>query len=289
MALSRGARWALVFLTGLVFATTPTVSDETKTYRPEGARGGVMVSVPEGEYYVGCNRRRDRHCDADENPYHKVKLDAYYIDQYEVTIAQYRECVEEKVCRAPKEYSDFDADDQPAVGVSWNDATTYCEWAGKRLPTEAEWEQAARGPDGNVYPWGNYNCGCECAVQEERQLYGCGKDSTLPVGTAKKGQSPYGTYDQAGNVWEWVYDWYDPKYFANSETENPKGPETGEKKVRKGGGFANVKNYLRTSDRSPAPPEMLSNSTGFRCAKTAPPEPEEKAGEIEKPEAGENK
>jgi formylglycine-generating enzyme required for sulfatase activity len=236
---------------------------------PEGTRGSAMALVPAGEFKMGCNRGRDGHCDADESPYHTVFLDAYYIDLTEVTVGQYQECAQAGACRRARDYADFDHADQPAVGVSWDDASRYCKWAGKRLPSEAEWEKAARGTDGRVFPWGNAACGCACAIQEQRQVYGCGHDATWPVGSAPKGASPYGALDMSGNVWEWVADWYAADYYKNSPREDPKGPESGEKKVRRGGCFANIKNYLRASDRNFAPPETLSNSLGFRCAVTA--------------------
>ena len=258
-----GAAWLFIlswplFLLGLA------------TFRPPGTKGGEMVLVPAGTFNMGCNRRVDGHCDSDESPWHAVNLDAFYIDRFETTNAQYSECVKAKVCRPGRKYPGFDSPDQPVAGVSWDDADAYCRWAGKRLPSEAQWEKAARGAEGRVYPWGNRACGCQCAIQENRQLYGCGKETTWPVGSAPAGLSPCGAEDMAGNVWEWVSDWYDAKYYAVSPAMNPAGPAAGKQKSRRGGGFANIANYLRASDRTPADPEVVSNSTGFRCAAPAP-------------------
>lgn len=259
----------LFFLGGLLIAGL-LLAAENAGVKPKGTRGGEMVLVAGGEFKMGCNRRADSHCDADENPYHTVSLPAFYLDRFEATNAEYQECVKAKTCRPARKYQGFDAPNQPAVGVAWADASAYCKWAGKRLPTEAEWEKAARGADGRVYPWGNSACGCACAIQESKEVYGCGKDATWPVGSTPRGKSFYGAEDMAGNVWEWVSDWYDPKYYAGSPKENPPGPATGMQKVRRGGSYANIKNYFRASDRSSAAPETVSNSTGFRCAMTAP-------------------
>lgn len=256
-------------LAGVLAVPLLMAAGDGAAVRPEGTKGSEMVLVSAGEYKMGCNRSRDSHCDADEYPYHAVNLPAFYMDRTEVSIGQYKECVKSGACRKAKEYAGFDKDDQPAAGVSWDDAAAYCQWAGKRLPTEAEWEKAARGTDGRVYPWGNNTCGCDCAIQEERQVYGCGRDATWPVGSATKGASPYGALDMSGNVWEWVADWYADDYYKSSPRENPQGPEAGDLKVRRGGCFANIKNYLRSSDRNTAPPETLSNSTGFRCSLSA--------------------
>jgi formylglycine-generating enzyme required for sulfatase activity len=256
----------------VIVGAGPLRGGENEAVQPEGTQGGQMVLVPAGEFGMGCNRRVDRHCDADENPYHQVSLDAYYVDVTETTNAQYAECAAAGACRGAKSYPDFDGPNQPAVGVSWDDAVKYCEWAGKKLPSEAQWEKAARGTQGLVYPWGNGLCGCSCAVQEEKQLYGCGKEHTWEVGSLPKGASPYGAMDMAGNVLEWVADWYADDYYKNSPQEDPTGPETGETKVRKGGCQAHISNYLRTSDRTSAAPNTVSNSTGFRCVAPAPAE-----------------
>jgi len=256
----RGLWWAAV-LAPLLLA-----GEGSKFVQPEGTRDGVMALVPAGEFGMGCNRRVDAHCDSDENPYHTVSLSAYYIDVYEVTNAAYQQCADAGACRPAKSYPDFDGPNQPVVGVSWDDAVSFCQWAGKRLPTEGEWEKAARGDKGLAYPWGNGACGCACAIQEENQVYGCGKERTWPVGSAAQGASPYGAQDMAGNAMEWVADWYDEAGYKNPPRQDPTGPESGELKVRKGGCFAHVKNYLRASDRTAAKPETVSNSTGFRCA-----------------------
>ena len=255
---------ASVLLAGLISAA------ESPGVKPKGTKGGEMVLVPAGDFMMGCNRRLDGHCDPDESPYHQVWLEAFYLDRFEVTNASYEECAKAKACRAARKYTGFDGAAQPVVGVSWDDAGSYCRWAGKRLPTEAEWEKGARGAEGRVYPWGNSACGCSCAIQEDRQVYGCGKDATWPVGSAPKGQSPYGALDMAGNVWEWTADWYDAKYYSQSPPKNPPGPQTGAEKVRRGGSYANIRNYFRASDRSSAKPDTLSNSTGMRCALSAP-------------------
>ena len=140
--------------------TTPVAGQE---FRPGGKKGGPMVAVPAGEFWMGCNDRVDDECKNDEKPYHQVYLDAFYIDKFEVTQGDYDQCVSAGKCRDNKKYDGFTGDRQPVVGVDWNDAKNYCEWAGKSLPTEAEWEKAARGTDGRKYPWGNQTIGCSRA------------------------------------------------------------------------------------------------------------------------------
>jgi formylglycine-generating enzyme required for sulfatase activity len=263
-------RWRRLVMVAALMAPILLRGQEAQRTKPEGTRGGEMVLVPAGPFGMGCNRGVDGHCDPDENPYHSVNLPAYYLDVTETTNAMYAQCVEAGACRPAKKYPDFDAPEQPVVGVSWDDAVTYCKWAGKRLPTEAQWEKGARGSKGLVYPWGNNACGCGCAIQEDNQIYGCGKEHSWPVGGAAKGASPYGALDLSGNVMEWVQDWFDPEYYKTSPKDSPPGPESGKEKIRKGGCYAHVKNYLRASDRTTARPETVSNSTGFRCVAPAP-------------------
>ena len=194
--------------------------------------GAEMVYVPAGEFLMGSE---DEDADSDEDPEHTVYLDAYWIYKHEVTNAQYRQCVDEGECDVPSNVNQFnnpDFDDHPVVFVSWYDADAYCQWAGGRLPTEAEWEKAARGTDGRKFPWGEESPTCSLA-----QFRDCSGE-TKPVGSFPAGASPYGALDMAGNVWEWVGDWYDGGYYSQSPSENPQGPDSGEYRVIRGGSWA---------------------------------------------------
>jgi formylglycine-generating enzyme required for sulfatase activity len=190
---------------------TPTPVPPTETPTPSAPPG--MLLVPAGEFIMGSSDSDPDAAD-DEKPQHTVYLDAFYIDETEVTNAQYRACVEAGACNAPADTTDYDHADyaqHPVVYVSWGDADAYCLWAGKRLPAEAEWEKAARGTDGRTYPWGE---GIDC---DHAQYSECG-GRTVPVGSKAKGASLYGALDMAGNVWEWVADWYDSGYYSKSPT-----------------------------------------------------------------------
>jgi formylglycine-generating enzyme required for sulfatase activity len=174
----------------------------------------------------------DQDADPDEKPQHKVYLDAFWIDRTEVTSAQYKKCVQDGKCKAPSHANDssLNGDNQPVVGVDWNDAKTYCEWAGRQLPTEAQWEKAARGTDGRIYPWGN------TAPDSNRLNFSSQIGKTTEVGKYPAGASYYSAYDMAGNVWEWVADWYDDKYYDSSaaKSPNPQGPASGQYRVLQG-------------------------------------------------------
>jgi serine/threonine-protein kinase len=226
-----------------------------------------MVLVPAGAFEMGSNNG-----DSDEMPVHTVTLDDYYIDQYEVTNALYKACVDAGVCDPPVNTSSFTRDsyfgnsqydDYPVIRVSWYDAKAYCEWRGVRLPTEAEWEKAARGTDGRTYPWGE---GIDCT----KANYGGCVDDTTAVGSYPDGASPYGLFDMAGNVWEWVADWYDGNYYdaypADSWPPNPAGPSSGEYRVLRGGSWLNYGDLLRVANRSGYDPSSRFNFIGFRCA-----------------------
>ena len=262
----------------------------------ESSSSTEMVLIPAGEFLMGNTdaqikygvricKKYNKHCSSwfpNEGPQHKVYLDAYYIDKYEVTIGQYLECVEAKTC--PKSYPELLYDtcytkkyindkNNPVNCVTWFLADEYCKWSGKRLPTEAEWEKAARGTDGRTYPWGEEEADCEHAVISDKKMPGsiCVHSGTWPVGSKPKDRSPYGVMDMAGNVEEWVADWYDDNYYKNSPYKNPKGPETGEEKVIRGGSFMQTAVNGRIAGRGHYNPFEGYNFIwmGFRCAKDA--------------------
>ena len=186
----------------------------------------TLVYVPAGEFLMG-STDADLDAKADENPQHKVTMDTFWIDRTEVAKDQYQKCVDAGKCAVPV-CSGTGISDHPVVCVSWQDATNYCAWAGRRLPTEAEWEKAARGTDGRKYPWGNE------APDDKRLNYNANVGKTSAVGSYPSGASPYGALDMAGNVWEWVADWYDQNYYTSSPAQNPAGPDAGQFRVGAG-------------------------------------------------------
>ena len=237
---------------------------------------GEMILIPAGVFWMGCNSEIDNICYDDEKPYHEVQLSAYYIDKTEVTQGAYKKCVDAGVCSDPGcNWNPSGTPNRPVVCVDWNDAIAYCTWAGKRLPTEAEWEKAARGTDGRKYPWGNQTATCEYAVINDGSDYGCGTDSTWDVcSKSPAGDSPYGLCDMAGNVWEWVSDWYGSDYYSNSPASNPTGPVSGSYRVLRGGSFVNYYyyyyfyDYLRASSRFDYNPSDVGDYLGFRCSRS---------------------
>jgi len=215
----------------------------------------------------------------DEQPQHTVYLDAFWIDQTDVTNAQYAKCVAAKFCRAPANissgrrnayYGNSGFADYPMVNVDWNMAKAYCEWAGRKLPTEAEWEKAARGTDGRIFPWGSE---VDCNKANYRDCVG----DTSRVGSYPAGASPYGALDMAGNVSEWVADWYDSAYywFNNAysgirTSSNPTGPDYGQSKVLRGGNWDYFSDGMRTASRADNDPTFAESDIGFRCAVSQP-------------------
>jgi formylglycine-generating enzyme required for sulfatase activity len=220
-----------------------------------------LIAVPAGEFAMGCNEATDEACDADEKPQHTVTMSAFSIDRTEVSQAQYRACVLDGACAPPLCDWNCEQGDFPAGCVSSTHALSYCSWAGKRLPTEAEWEKAARGAEGAKFPWGDDDPSCELVNKA-----GCG-DSAKPVGSIASGASPYGVLDMAGNVVEMVADWYDEAYYAASPDTDPQGPSSGSRYVGRGGGYKSDTKWLRASKRDWYDVEDSAVSLGFRCAK----------------------
>lgn len=243
---------------------------------PAGKDGAPMVPIPEGAFIMGSNEGF-----GNERPDHRVWLDAYLIDQFEVTIKLYGQFLKETGHRAPPLWDEeavTTAGDRPAVGLAWLDAEAYCKWAGKRLPTEAEWEKGARGTDGRRYPWGhmqpfvdiaNYNRGVWVSYPITLVPVTSGvAGMSIRHGLKEGGRSPYGLYHMAGNAAEWVADWYDREYYQKAPDRNPKGPESGENRVIRGGSWSDLPVGLRATARLSAEPDFRELTLGVRCAMT---------------------
>jgi formylglycine-generating enzyme required for sulfatase activity len=228
--------------------------------------GMVLVYVPAGGFTMGSDDG-----DPDERPVHTVYLDAFYIDQTEVTNAMYAKCVDDNNCAPPaytssstrdNYFGNSEYDNYPVIYVNWDQATAYCRWAGRRLPTEAEWEKAARGTEELTHPWGE---GIDC--DKANYNNSCVGD-TAPVREHSSGISPYGAHDMAGNVWEWVNDWYGETYYRNSPPSNPLGPDSGQYRVLRGGSWDLQLYIVRSADRDFVDQSDTVGDFGFRCAYT---------------------
>jgi formylglycine-generating enzyme required for sulfatase activity len=239
---------------------------------------GEMVAIPAGSFYMGCDwNNPGLTCNSDQQPLHEIFLDIYQIDKYEVTNEQYRVCMENGDCTPPVYiYSRTRPDyfenlvykDYPVIYVTYSQAWTFCQWAGKRLPTEAEWEKAARGSaDTRPYPWGS--TAPDCDLLNFNFCFGNVDSDTTQVSSYPDGASPYGVLDMSGNVSEWVADWYDPYYYQYSPTANPPGPYVGTHRVIRGGSFFHDESLTRLDFRFAFEPgRWASFGLGFRCART---------------------
>ena len=278
---------------------TPTASPSLGDARVRTSDGMNMVYVPEGEFKMGSNYEATAYgrklcreyygkdwpavCTVanfgDETPAHMVKLDSYWIDQTEVTNGQYRKCEQASACTPPTDTSSYyrsayygnpEFADYPVTWVTRDQASDYCVWAGGRLPTEAEWEYAARSPESWHFPWGdsfdgtrlNY-CDVNCDAGPNDPTVDDGYADTAPVGSFPSGASWVGALDMAGNVREWVADWYGP-YTAEAQV-NPTGPVTGEATIPHGGSWLDLPFLIRSANRGGDPPDYSRHNVGFRC------------------------
>lgn len=275
------------------YLINPTILQQTVPPSVAGlefAQQDIILSeqalIPAGSFQMGCDALHNAGyaCDLYGTvglPLHTVLLNAYRIDKTEVTNAQYAQCVVAGACAAPAKsisrtqlsyfgnptYASF-----PVIFVNWQSAVNYCVWVGKRLPTEAEWEKAARGSGENrAYPWGDGWPNCTLANMYSTATSSYCLGDTTAVGSYPSGASPYGVLDMAGNVMEWTNDWFDANYYSNSPGSNPSGPASGTKKVQRGGSFWNTPWGTRTAYRdAPGFPTDRNDFIGFRCAVTSP-------------------
>ena len=273
--------------------TPPAPSAEPHDIQTRPKDGMPMVYVPGGTFLMGSTdaevdqalarcRESYLYCNdwfyTTEAPQHQVTVDGFWIDRTEVSNAQFRRCVEAGACQAPTPcgerelaYPDLSRAKHPVVCVDWHDAQAYCAWVGARLPTEAEWEYAARGQEGHAYPWGhepagalqNY-CDANCTESWADQAVDDGYARTSPVGSYPEGASWCGVLDMAGNVYEWVGDWLGA-YAAEAQT-NPSGPATGQDRVLRGSSWKSFQDRARTAARSSGEPGTRLDHMGFRCA-----------------------
>ena len=274
--------------TALAQATTAAqvtaIPTNTSTREPQAGdirvvnRGGIEVEqvfVPAGSFMMGSEDGREH-----EQPVHEVTLNAFWIGRTEVTNAQYAACVADGVCDPPQFNTSYTRDryyddpayaNYPVIWVDWDDAAAYAAWAGGRLPTEAEWEYAARGPENRVYPWGNIFdgerlnfCDLNCPYDWADKTVDDGYADTAPVGNYPEGSSWVGALDMAGNVWEWVNDWYNSDYYTRSPGLNPPGPESGDHRAERGGSWGGIDQFPRAAYRGNSPPHHRGDSRGFR-------------------------
>ena len=267
---------SLLFV-GLILTVFPVC--ERFSIASESSRD--MILIPAGEFIMGTDFEGTN---ADQKPAHPVYLDAFYIDKHEVTNAQFEafivdggyqnrklwtaagwNFIQKHQIKTPLHHGQNSISiepDHPVIGVSWYEANAYAAWVGKRLPTEAEWEKAARGIDGRTYPWGN-------EIDFSRLNYFSHHEKILRVGSFLSGASPYGVLDMAGSVWEWCADWYGESRYSQSPQKNPTGPNKGQYRVLRGGGWNSIRLQLRCSYRHYDREDRRAYNIGFRCAQDA--------------------
>lgn len=225
-----------------------------------------MVLIPAGEFLLGAEDGLP-----DVRPMHKTYLSSYWVEKYEVSNAQYQRCVESGVCSPPKvrqAFEDSQFAQHPVTNITWNQARSYCQWRGRRLPTEAEWEKAARGTDGRRHPWGNGEESINRKIKEQEMRSG-GK-GTFAVGSVQEDVSPYGVSDVAGNAWEWVKDWYAQDYYVLGPSRDPQGPLRGSFRVFRSGDWSQPPPEMHLSYRGWDEMTYWGPTLGFRCAADAP-------------------
>ncbi len=273
----------LFILISIVFINTLLMSGCMSAIKDDAKEN--MVFIPEGSFTMGFKIDNDHEWgDMDEEPVHQVTLSSYWIDKYEVTSSNFAKFLNENKNEAhrfieitPSVTVQFEDDvyeprkgleNYPVNRVSWFGAEAYCKWKGKRLPTEAEWEKAARGTDQRIFPWGN-EFPDNSRVTFRRKFSEKGFQVMEPVDGMKNGISPYGVHQMSGNVWEWVSDWFDSAAYQDENRTDPKGPELGISKVLRGGNWYYKAYYMRTTYRFNEKPEIFKVWQGFRCAHPA--------------------
>ncbi len=224
-------------------------------------RTGIeYVPVAGGSFMMG-----SEDLDDDTRPVHRVEVSAFFLGRFEVTRAQYSRYMAATGASAPAHWTNkrFIGDEKPVIAVTWDEAVAFCKWADGRLPTEAEWEYAARGSEGRKFPWGN----TQPDLTRATFAMDIGFDGTRPVGAAPAGGSPFGALDLAGNAFEWCSDWYSPNAYAGGPTRDPSGPEKGTLRVIRGGSWISLPDACRSSARTAFRPESRSTMLGFRVAR----------------------
>ncbi|MGH7227673.1 MAG: formylglycine-generating enzyme family protein [Nitrospiraceae bacterium] len=264
----------MTFLAGLMaLSVAAPARTETRRGLEAEARkhGAPMAWIKDGAFTMGSQDGLSK-----TQPPHEVYLNAFYMDQYEVTTARYAKFLEATGQDQPRPLPMLweqinlpDDGDRPVTGVTWVAADAYCRWVSKRLPTEAEWEKAARGADGRTYPWGNEEPTFKLANYDKPVGPNFYSNSLRPVDSYEAGKSPYGLYDMAGSVSEWVADWYDEKYYVTSPKSNPTGPARGQQKVLRGGSFGDPAIQLKSASRESYFPTDKGPYVGIRCAQDA--------------------